>query len=411
MSSLVLEAPLRALACTKCNREHDPAQLINLCPCGGVLYPEYDLEGIRRAVTPADIGRGPATLWRYRAVLPVVDEANIVSLGEGWTPLFPAARRGPFTPFERLTIKDESPNPTGTFKARGMSVAVSRAKELGAKAVALPSAGNAGAAAAAYAARAGFPCYVFMPVDTPAPIIGECIAYGARVYLAKGLINDCGRLVAKGAAERGWFDLSTLKEPYRVEGKKTMGYEVAEQMGWTLPDVIVYPTGGGTGLVGMWKAFGEMETLGWIRSNRPRMVAVQAAGCQPVVRAFEVGAAVSELFQNAHTAASGLRVPKPLGDYIILRVLRESGGTAVAVTDEEMLQAQREMAEAQGILAAPEGAATWAGLKKLNGQGWVTGRERILLYNTGSGVLYPELLPVDAPVLDPNDAHALDAVR
>ena len=402
---------VKALACTKCVRRHGPEQLINLCACGGILYPEYDLVGVRRAVTPADLGRGPATLWRYRAVLPVADEVNIVSLGEGCTPLSAAARRGPFAPFERLTIKDESPNPTGTFKARGMSVALSRARELGAKAVALPSAGNAGAAAAAYAARAGLPCYVFMPADTPAPIIGECIAYGARVYLAKGLINDCGRLVGRGAAERRWFDLSTLKEPYRVEGKKTMGYEVAEQMGWTLPDVIVYPTGGGTGLVGMWKAFGEMEALGWIAPQRPRMVAVQAAGCQPVVRAFEAGAAVTELYPNAHTAASGLRVPKPLGDYIILKVLRESGGTAVAVTDEEMVQAQREMAEAQGILAAPEGAATWAGLKKLKVQGWVTGRERILLYNTGSGVLYPELLPVDAPVLDPNDAHALDAVR
>ncbi len=403
---------MRSLACTKCDRRHDPEQLINLCPCGGILYPEYDLAGIVRRVKREEIAGGPATLWRYRAVLPVADAANVVSLGEGWTPMFPAARRGPFAPFEQLTIKDESPNPTGTFKARGMSVAISRAKELGAKAVALSSAGNAGAAASAYAARAGLPCYVFMPVDTPAPIIGECIAYGARVYLAKGLINDCGRLVAKGAAERGWFDLSTLKEPYRVEGKKTMGYEVAEQMGWTLPDVVVYPTGGGTGLVGMWKAFGEMEALGWIGPQRPRMVAVQAAGCQPVVRAFEAGAATSELHQNAHTAASGLRVPKPLGDYIILKVLRESGGTAVAVTDAEMLQAQREMAETQGILAAPEGAATWAGLKRLRECGWVTGRERILLYNTGSGVLYPELLPIEAPVIqDPDAPGALDAVR
>ena len=403
---------LKALACTKCDRRHDPGQLINLCPCGGILYPEYDLAAIRRAVTPADVARGPASLWRYRAVLPVAAEANIVSLGEGWTPLLRAAPRGPFAHYERLTIKDESPNPTGTFKARGMSAAISRAKELGVQAVALPSAGNAGAAAAAYAARAGLSCYVFMPVDTPAPIIGECIAYGARVYLVKGLINDCGRLVGRGAAARGWFDLSTLKEPYRVEGKKTMGYEVAEQMGWTLPDVIVYPTGGGTGLVGMWKAFGEMEALGWIGPARPRMVAVQAEGCQPIVRAWAAGAAASELHRNAHTAASGLRVPKPLGDYIILTILRESGGTAVAVTDEEMLRAQREMAEHQGILAAPEGAATWAGLKKLLEKGWVTGRERILLYNTGSGVLYPDLLPIEASVIeDPDGPGALDAVQ
>jgi threonine synthase len=402
---------VKALACTKCDRRHNPGQLINLCPCGGILYPEYDLAAIRRTVTPADVARGPASLWRYRAVLPLADEANIVSLGEGWTPLLHAAPRGPFARFDQLTIKDESPNPTSTFKARGMSTAISRAKELGLKAVALPSAGNAGAAASAYAARAGLACYVFMPVDTPAPIIGECLAYGAHVYLVKGLINDCGRLVGRGAGARGWFDLSTLKEPYRVEGKKTMGYEVAEQMGWALPDVIVYPTGGGTGLVGMWKAFGEMEALGWIGPGRPRMAAVQAEGCQPIVRAWAAGAAASELHRNAHTAASGLRVPKPLGDYIILRVLRESGGTAVAVTDVEMLRAQREMAENQGILAAPEGAATWAGLKKLREKGWVTGRERILLYNTGSGVLYPELLPVDTPVLDPNDPGVLDVVH
>lgn len=401
---------MTSLACTQCGRRHDPAQLINLCPCGGILYAEYDLAAVRRAVSPADVARGPSSLWRYRAVLPVAKAENIVSLGEGWTPLIPAARRGPFAAFERLTIKDESPNPTGTFKARGMSAAISRARELGATAVALPSAGNAGAAAAAYAARAGLPCCVFMPEDTPPPILGECIAYGARVYLVKGLINDCGRLVARGAAEHGWFDLSTLKEPYRVEGKKTMGYEVAEQMAWTLPDVIVYPTGGGTGLVGMWKAFAELEALGWIGPGRPRMVAVQAAGCQPVVRAFEVGAATSEPEPNAHTLASGLRVPKPLGDYLILRVLRESGGTAVAVTDAEICQAQREMAEAQGVLAAPEGAAAWAGLKELHASGWVAGRERILLYNTGAGVLYPEVLPRGAPVLDPDDPRALNAV-
>ena len=403
---------MKALACTRCERRHEPPQLINLCPCGGILYPEYDLAAIRRTVPRAEIAGGPATLWRYRAVLPVADETNIVSLGEGWTPLLRAGPRGAFAPFDRLTIKDESPNPTGTFKARGMSTAISRAKELGVKAVALPSAGNAGAAASAYAARAGLACYVFMPVDTPAPIIGECLAYGAHVYLVKGLINDCGRLVGRGAAVRGWFDLSTLKEPYRVEGKKTMGYEVAEQMGWTLPDVIVYPTGGGTGLVGMWKAFGEMEALGWIGPARPRMVAVQAEGCQPIVRAWQAGAAAAELHRDAHTAASGLRVPKPLGDYIILKALRESHGTAVAVTDGEMLVAQRELAETQGVLAAPEGAATWAGLKRLREEGWMAGRERILLYNTGSGVLYPELLPLQAPVIqDPDAPGALDAVE
>lgn len=383
---------LKALACTRCDRRHDPAQLINLCPCGGILYPEYDLAAIRRAVTPADIARGPATLWRYRAVLPVADEANIVSLGEGWTPLFPAGRRGPFAAFERLTIKDESPNPTGTFKARGMSTAISRAKELGAKAVALPSAGNAGAAASAYAARAGLACYVFMPVDTPAPIIGECIAYGARVYLVKGLINDCGRIVGRGAAERGWFDLSTLKEPYRVEGKKTMGYEVAEQFGWRLPDAIFYPTGGGVGLLGMWKAFEELGEMGWIEGKRPKMIAVQAAGCAPIVKAFESGADSAEFWQGAETIAAGLRVPKPLGDYLILEILRASGGTAVAVSDEEIRESVRELSSAEGILACPEGAACVAGYRKLRERGFLSADETVVLFNTGSGLKYLDVI-------------------
>jgi threonine synthase len=276
--------------------------------------------------------------------------------------------------------------------------------------VALPSAGNAGSAAAAYAAKAGLIAYVFMPHDTPSLIVSECLAYGARVYLVKGLINVCGRLVAAGARTRGWFDLSTLKEPYRVEGKKTMGYEVAEQLGWELPDWIFYPTGGGTGLVGMWKAFAEMEALGWIGSRRPRMVAVQAAGCPPIVTAFAAGQAESVLHENAHTVASGLRVPKALGDYLILRALRESRGVAVAVTDEEMLAAQREMAEAQGVLPCPEGGATWAALKKLVAEGTVRPSDTIVLFNTGSGLKYPECLPREAPVLDPDDPKALAAV-
>ncbi len=357
-----------------------------------------------------DVEAGPPTLWRYQRVLPVRNPANLISLGEGFTPMFRAVRRGAFDAYSALFIKDEGPNPTQSFKARGMSVAISMAKELGVREIALPSAGNAGSAAAAYAAKAGLAAYVFMPDDTPSLIVSECIAYGARVYLVKGLINICGRLVAAGVKTRGWFDFSTLKEPYRVEGKKTMGYEVAEQLGWELPDWIFYPTGGGTGLVGMWKAFAEMEVLGWIGSKRPKMVAVQAAGCQPIARAFAEGRPDAVLFENAHSVASGLRVPKPLGDYLILQALRESGGTAVAVSDDEMMRAQREMAETQGILPCPEGGATWAGLQKLVAQGRVKPTETIVLFNTGSGLKYPDCLPREAPVLDPADPHALDAV-
>jgi threonine synthase len=402
--------PMTHLECTRCGATHSPAQLINLCTCGGILYPRYDLAALRGTYDREEVKDGPPTLWRYRRVLPVRDQVNVISLAEGFTPMFQAYRRGPFQPYTALYIKDEGPNPTASFKARGMSPAMSMAKLLGAKAVALPSAGNAGSAAAAYAAAAGLATHVFMPDDTPSLIVSECIAYGAHVYLVKGLINVCGRLVGTGVATRGWFDLSTLKEPYRVEGKKTMGYEVAEQLGWELPDWIFYPTGGGTGLVGMWKAFAEMEALGWIGPQRPRMVSVQAAGCQPIVKAFAEGKPDSVLHENAHTVASGLRVPKALGDYLILKALRESRGLAIAVTDEELLRAQREIAETQGILPCPEGGATWAALQKLAGQGVVKPTERIVLFNTGSGLKYPDVLPREVPVLDPADPHALDAV-
>lgn len=399
------------LECTRCGKTHAPAQPINLCPCGGILYPRYDLAGLHGKYPRDEVKDGPNTLWRYRRVLPIRNEANLVSLGEGFTPIFQARRSGPFQAYTGLHFKDEGPNPTQSFKARGMTVAISMAKELGVKQVALPSAGNAGSAAAAYAAAAGLSAYVFMPDDTPSLIVSECIAYGARVYLVKGLINVCGRLAAEGSKTRGWFDLSTLKEPYRVEGKKTMGYEIAEQLGWELPDWIFYPTGGGTGLVGMWKAFEEMEALGWIGSKRPRMVSVQAAGCQPIVKAFQEGRAESALYENAHTVASGLRVPKALGDYLILQALRQSRGLAIAVTDQELLQAQREIAESQGILPCPEGGATWAALQKLVAQGTAKPTETIVLFNTGSGLKYPECLPGEAPVLDPSDPTVLDAVR
>src|SRR4029079_3992079 len=335
------------------------------------------------------VGRRP-DLWRYREVLPVEDDANIVSLGEGWTPLLHAERLGNKLGIDRLYIKDESQNPTQSFKARGMSAAVSMAKELGAQKLAVPSAGNAAGALAAYAARAGLECFIFMPDDTPRANVVECEQTGAHVTLMPGLITDCGGEVARRKDAEGWFDVSTLKEPYRVEGKKTLGYELAEQLDYSLPDVILYPTGGGTGLIGMWKAFDEMERLGWIDSKRPRMFTVQATGCQPIVRAFEEGQRFADEFPNAATTASGLRVPKAIGDFLILDALRESGGTAVSVTDDELIAATREIGASEGIFCAPEGAACLPALRKLIDDGKVSSSDRVVLFNTGSGVKYLE---------------------
>jgi threonine synthase len=322
-------------------------------------------------------------------VLPPSD-ASIVSLGEGWTPLLRTRRLGSQIGAESLWVKDEGLNPTGSFKARGLSCAVSMCIELGIKKVAIPSAGNAASAMAAYAAAAGIEAHIFMPLDVPQANYLECKAYGAHVTLVDGLISDCGRMVAERGPAEGWFDVSTLKEPYRIEGKKTMGYEVAEQMGWELPDAIFYPTGGGVGMIGMWKAFDEMDKLGWIGSRRPKMIAVQAEGCQPIVRAFEEGQTSSRFYEQAHTVAAGLRVPKPLGDVLTLQAVRESGGTAVAVGDDEMLTAGVQLASTEGIYAAPEGAACVAGLQKLLASGFLKSTDRIVLYNTGSGLKYPE---------------------
>ncbi|MGH2350086.1 MAG: threonine synthase, partial [Chloroflexota bacterium] len=318
---------LTHLECSNCGREADAGQLQTVCPaCGKVLFARYDLDAVRVVLPRQALRERDATLWRYRELLPVRDPANIVSLGEGMTPLLPALRVGRALGCSQLYVKEEGLNPTGSFKARGQAVAVSRALELGAKALAIPSAGNAGGAMAAYAARAGLPAYVFMPEDAPESTKAECALYGARLYLVKGLINDCGKIVRDGAAARGWFDVSTLKEPYRQEGKKTMGYELAEQLGWTLPDAILYPTGGGTGIVGMWKAFDEMERLGWIDGRRPKMISVQATGCAPIVRAYEQGERHAEAWADAQTVASGIRVPVAIGDYLMLDAIRESGG-------------------------------------------------------------------------------------
>jgi len=348
------------------------------------------LDEVKRTLTKDMLAERRSDMWRYREVLPVERDENVVTLGEGWTPLIHARRLGDDLGFSELYIKDESQNPTQSFKARGMAAAVSMAKELGVKKLAVPSAGNAAGALAAYAASAGLDCFIFMPSDTPIANVIECEQTGAKVTLMDGLITDCGAEVGRRKDKEGWFDVSTLKEPYRVEGKKTLGYELAEQLDWKLPDVIIYPTGGGTGLIGMWKAFDEMEQMDWIGSKRPRMVTVQAAGCAPIVRAFEEGKRFADEFPNAATVASGLRVPRAVGDFLILDAIRASGGTAVAVTDEELIQATREVGSAEGIFCAPEGAACLPALRKLIASRHVSKEETVVLFNTGAGVKYLE---------------------
>jgi threonine synthase len=376
---------LAHLACPRCGATFERDRRINVCAsCGGALFPRYHGHGLDR---DAVAGR-PRSIWRWHEMMPVEEPENVVTLGEGGTPLLRAERLGARAEFSDLWIKDESANPTGSFKARGLSAAVSKAKELGETKIALPTAGNAGGAAAAYAAKAGMECHVFMPADTPPVFRIECERYGAKVTLVDGLIDDCGRIVAERAKREGWHDVSTLKEPFRVEGKKTMGYELAEDFGWTLPDAILYPTGGGTGLIGMWKAFEEMEELGWIGAERPRMFSVQAEGCAPIPKAFAEGKDVSEKFPNAHTYASGLRVPKAFADYLILRDIRASGGSAIAVSDDAMRRACDEIGASEGIFAAPEGGAVWAAAQDLLAQGLLKPGERVVLFNTGSGFKY-----------------------
>ena len=382
---------LSHLVCTACGREHEATVPQNTSPCcAKPLYAAYDLKAAARTLTREALAGREKSMWRYREVLPPRDDADIVTLGEGFTPLLSAPRLGARLGLRRLLVKDESPNPTHSFKARGMSAAVSMARQFGLTKLAAPSAGNAAGALAAYASRAGMEAHLFMPRDTPRANIIESRMTGAHVTLIDGLITDCGAEVAKRKAAEGWFDVSTLKEPYRLEGKKTLGYELAEQLGWTLPDVILYPTGGGTGLVGMWKAFDEMEQLGWIGARRPRMFSVQADGCQPIVRAFRAGAKTADEHIGAHTAASGLRVPKAIGDFIILRILRESGGGAAAVTDEAMIAAAREIGALEGLFVCPEGAACHAALKDLLAAKSVLPEESIVLFNTGAGVKYLE---------------------
>ena len=377
------------LECSLCHNRLDAGVVANLCTCGGPLLVRYDLDGIRHRWRRREVANGPANMWRYAPLLPPANE-SIVTLGEGWTPLIRTERLGARIGADDLWVKDEGLNPTASFKARGLACAISMCVELGIKKVAIPSAGNAASAMAAYAAAAGIEAHIFMPRDVPQANYLECMAYGAHVTLVDGLISDCGRMVAERGPAEGWFDVGTLKEPYRIEGKKTMGYEVAEQLDWELPDAIFYPTGGGVGLIGMWKAFEEMERLGWIGGRRPKMIAVQAEGCQPVVRAFEENEPLCRFYENAHTVAAGLRVPKPLGDFLVLNAVRQSGGTALAVSDDALLEAGVRLASDEGIYAAPEGAACVAALEKLLASGFLKRTDRIVLYNTGSGLKYPE---------------------
>jgi threonine synthase len=394
---------LTHLECTRCGRTYSADELHTLCPeDNGVLYARYDLEQGLRELDRAEVTRRRPGMWQIPELLPVRDPANIVTLGEGGTPLLAAPRLGARLGFSRLMVKEEGLNPTGSFKARGISAAVSKAKELGVTALTIPTAGNAGSALAAYGARAGITVEVFLPADTPALFKKEMRAFGATLHEVDGLIDRAGVEARARAVEVDAFDVSTLKEPYRCEGKKTMGYEVAQQLGWRLPDVIVYPTGGGTGIVGMWKAFAEMEALGWISAERPRMVSVQAAGCAPIVRAFEEGAERARPWENAATYASGIRVPAAVGDYLILRAVHESGGRAVAVSEEEIAEGAQLISTLEGIFAAPEGGATLAALLRLRERGEVRDDETVVLFNTGTGLKYP-LGPGDRK--PPNASH------
>lgn len=378
------------LECSLCKRNYEAGKAWNLCVCGGPLLVRYDLANLRATWSLDSFGSAPDSMWRYAPALPVRHETSIVSLGEGMTPLLRASRTGARIGAKDLLIKDEGLNPTGSFKARGLSCAISMCVELGLRKLAIPSAGNAASALAAYAAAAGLEAHIFMPNDVPQANFVECKAYGAQVTLVDGLISDCGRIVAERSPREGWFDISTLKEPYRIEGKKTMGYEVAEQLGWVLPHAIFYPTGGGVGMIGMWKAFAEMESLGWIGPERPKMIAVQAEGCQPVVRAFNEGEERSRFWDGASTVASGLRVPKPLGDFLVLQAVRESHGTAIAISDEDLLEAGIRLATEEGIFVAPEGAACISAAEKLLSAGFLRSDDKIVIYNTGSGLKYLE---------------------
>ncbi len=391
---------LSHLECSRCTTRYEATVPRNLCACGSPLLARYDLDAVRAAVTPDVIARRPPTMWRYHELLPVSGPDAVVTLGEPITPLLPLPALGADLGVPRLLLKDEAALPTGTFKARGAAVGVSRAAELGVTAIGMPTNGNAGSAWSAYAARAGLRSLVVMPVGAPEITRAECLLAGAEVYLVDGLISDAGRIARSAVESRGWFEAATLREPYRVEGKKTMALEIVEQLGWRLPDVIVYPTGGGVGLIGIAKALAELRAIGWIDGPAPRLVAVQSSGCAPIVRAFDAGADTAAAWSGGYTVAFGLTVPSTLGDRLILDGLRESGGTALAVDDEVLLAEQAGCLRAEGVLVCPEGAAALAAVRALRGTGWLRGDEEVVVLNTGSGLKYQNtLLPVDVPVL------------
>lgn len=395
------------LECPRCGARHDAGELHNLCACGSPLLAVYDLAALAAGLQPSDLAHRPPDMWRYREFLPVADPRHIVSLGEGWTPTLPARRLGQRLGLGRLWVKDEGLNPTGTFKARGASAGISMAKELGVASVAMPTAGNAGGAWAAYGARAGIQVHVAMPQDAPAINQLECRLFGAHVTLVDGLISDAGRLITQGVAAHGGFDVSTLKEPYRVEGKKTMGLEIAEFFGWQMPDVVIYPAGGGVGIIGIWKALRELREIGWVAGPLPRMVVVQATGCAPLVRAFEEGRKESAFWEGAQTMAAGLRVPKALGDFLVLRAVGETQGTAVAVSDQTIGEAMQLAARTEGLSMCPEGAATVAAARQLREAGWLQPDDLVVLINTGTALKYPDVMAeIIAPTAPAMRAHA-----
>ncbi|AKJ07377.1 threonine synthase [Archangium gephyra] len=395
---------LSHLECSRCRKTHDADRVQNLCDCGGPLLVRYDLKAVAKAVRPADLAGRVSSLWRYREVLPLRDDKNIVTLGEGMTPLFPLPRLGKEIGLPDLWLKDEGLNPTASFKARGAATGVSRALELGIKALAMPTNGNAGGAWASYGARAGMSVTLVMPTDAPAMSVLEATAVGANAYMVKGQITDAGAIVGRSAKAHGWFEAATLKEPYRIEGKKTMGYEIAEQLGWTLPDVILYPTGGGVGIIGIYKALLEMREMGWLPENVrfPKLVAVQAEGCQPIVKAFREGKDVSEKWENASTVAQGIRVPKALGDFLVLQAVRETGGTCVAVPDADTMWGLERISRTEGAFICPEGAALVGAARMLLRDGWLEAGQRVLLLNTGAGIKYPDVMSPKLPVLELN---------
>jgi threonine synthase len=399
-----LNSTITHLECTYCGEQYDHNQLITTCPsCGKVLYARYDLAKAAETMTKASLKDRPWNLWRYSEIMPVINREHAVTLGEGGTPLHEAPKLASEFGYDRLLIKDEGLNPTGSFKARGLGAAVAKASELGARTVAMPSAGNAAAAMTAYAARAGIQGIVAMPEDAPDVMKAECHMYGAKVLLVKGLINDCGALIRRGADKHGWFDCSTLKEPYRQEGKKTMGIEIAEQLGWRVPDAMIYPTGGGTGIVGMWKAFDELEKMGLIGSKRPKMISVQAENCAPIVRAFEKGERHAELWEGASTIAPGMRVPVAIGDYLILDAVRESGGTAIAISDDELLAGMELLAKKEGLFASPEVGSVVVAAQKLRESGFLKPEDETVLFSTGSGLMHTDLVHGDFPVLEKDE--------